>query len=166
MIVQSNVKMYADDCKFLAVVSTREQADSIQADLDNLATWARENNSFFNEAKCVVMHHEPNNRNFDCFLNDHRLEISVRERNLGVVITSDLSSTEQVKSALLPNQERVHVHRPRHGERSLQDFRSPASRDCNRSVKSVQSREYCKARASPTQSMVMSSSHLLAATNV
>ena len=99
-IVQSIVKLYADDCKLLAVVSTREQADTIQADLDNLSTWTEQNNSFFNEAKCVVMHHEPNNPNFEYYLNGHRLETTVRERDLGVIVTSDLSSSEQVKNAV------------------------------------------------------------------
>ena len=99
-IVHSNAKLYADDCKLLGVVSSNEQARVLQDDLDRISSWASSNNSFFNESKCVVMHQEPDNPNFNYNLNGHLLETSAKERDLGIMVTSNLSSAEQVKSAV------------------------------------------------------------------
>ena len=55
---------------------------------------------FLKVANCILMYHEPNNSNVDYFLDGHGLQTSVRELDLGAVVTSDLLSIEQVKNAI------------------------------------------------------------------
>ena len=99
-IVRSECKLYADDCKILGVVSSKEEAARIQKDLDNISEWASIWGSFLNEEKCVVMHQGPENQEAEYFLNGKALATSSREKDLGIVVTDDLSLSEQVKKAV------------------------------------------------------------------
>ncbi|RNA17494.1 RNA-directed DNA polymerase from mobile element jockey-like, partial [Brachionus plicatilis] len=51
------------------------------------------------DMKCVVMHFGANNRRHDYKLGGHTLAKTTRERDLGIIITSDLKSSEQAKRA-------------------------------------------------------------------
>ncbi|CAF1065393.1 unnamed protein product [Brachionus calyciflorus] len=46
----------------------------------------------YNEEKCVVMHFESSNKNYEYFLNNHKPTESNQEKDLGVVFTKDLKN--------------------------------------------------------------------------
>ena len=55
-VVQSTVKIFADDTKIYSAIETSTDCDKIQSDLDNLANWSEEWLLKFNVNKCKSMH--------------------------------------------------------------------------------------------------------------
>ncbi|CAF0832674.1 unnamed protein product [Brachionus calyciflorus] len=53
----------------------------------------------FNEEKCVVMHYGSSNKNYEYFLNNHKLTESNQEKDLAVVYTKDLKNSAHIAIA-------------------------------------------------------------------
>ena len=53
----------------------------------------------FNVGKCKVMHFGRMNQKRDYYIKDQKLETTSTEKDLGIVITSDLKSSEQCSQA-------------------------------------------------------------------
>ena len=49
-------KVFQNGCKLYNVVNNQQQVSELQADLNGAPKWAVDNESTFNESKCVVMH--------------------------------------------------------------------------------------------------------------
>ena len=62
----------------------------LQQDLSNLGKWSKKWQLPFNAEKCKVMHLGKKNPNHDYMLNDHILEASTTEKDLGVHIDDQL----------------------------------------------------------------------------
>ena len=95
--------MFADDTKVWCRLKTYTDSITLQEDLDSLQLWSDTWQLKFNTEKCEVMHigHSCETK---YFMNDgtnrRQLESVQQERDLGVVITSDLKSSSQcIKSA-------------------------------------------------------------------
>ena len=71
----------------------------MQHDLDILCDWAQTWHMTFNVAKCKVMHLGYGRINHEYFMNDQKLEIIDSEKDLGVVVTSNLKLGEQCRQA-------------------------------------------------------------------
>jgi len=103
----NTVKLYADDSKILADIGAKGEQDrhgALQADLDQATSWARDWLMQLNFEKCKVMHFGHGNPKKDYHLVDnegvvHTLEKTVAERDLGVIISSDLKQHRQVDKA-------------------------------------------------------------------
>ena len=80
-------KMFADDCKLYGVVN---QENLIQADLTNMEKWSEQWQLPFNASKCKVMHFGTSNEKRKYVLNDHQLETSNSEKDLGVFVDNEL----------------------------------------------------------------------------
>ena len=81
----SMCKLFADDCKLYGTVNNRED-NKTQFDLTNLETWSKTWQLPFNALKCKVMHFGNRNPKHLYYLNDHILEDTQSEKDLGVII--------------------------------------------------------------------------------
>jgi len=97
--VRNWILKFADDTKIFSQVSSPEDYINLQKDLNRLVTWAEEWQMLFNVGKCKVMHFGRLNQKRDYYMKDHKLETTSTEKDLGIVITSDLKSSEQCSQA-------------------------------------------------------------------
>jgi len=97
--ILSLIFKFADDTKLLARVTSAEDRDQLQADLDHLGEWSDKWQMKFNTEKCKVMHLGRGNLKYNYFMENRRLEVVEKERDLGVVISNDLKASNQCRSA-------------------------------------------------------------------
>ena len=93
------LKLFADDTKIMSKIVDDSSCNALQDDLNKLANWSNEWSIKFNEDKCKVMHIGKSNPHFDYKMNDHILQKTEIERDLGVLISNDLEWDQQVISA-------------------------------------------------------------------
>ena len=82
-------KMFADDCKIYGLVEN-VNLNKLQVDLCTLEVWSKKWQLPFNAEKCKVMHFGKNNPEHYDVLNNHVLEKSEQEKDLGVIIEKKL----------------------------------------------------------------------------
>ncbi len=90
---------FADDTKVGQVIEEEEDSSALQSNLDQLCSWARKWGMRFNEAKCRVMHFGRNNPRYPYTMNGVRLETTEEEKDLGVLICSNLKVGKQCERA-------------------------------------------------------------------
>ena len=97
------MKMFADDTKLWCRIKTDAESVVLQANLDSLQSWSDTWQLKFNADKCKVMHIGHSFQTKYYMGEDSarkELESVHQERDLGVIITSDLKSSSQcLKSA-------------------------------------------------------------------
>jgi len=101
--IKSNVRMFADDTKVWTRISSLEDGEVLQNDLNNLTSWSDKWKLGFNPEKCKVMHIGHS------FETKYRMKIQEKvweleetkeERDLGIIVTSNLKPSQQcVKAA-------------------------------------------------------------------
>ena len=91
----SKVSKFADDTKLGANVSSPEGVQQLQADLQKLGEWSEKWQMPFNLGKCKVMHigHANPRSNYSLLGSD--IEATDLEKDLGVLISSDLKFSKQ-----------------------------------------------------------------------
>ena len=94
-LVNSKIKMYADDTKLFGPVTSPVEAQVLQDDLDALTRWSKEWLLQFNVSKCKVMHCGPRNPGLKYFMKQangeaRELEETQTERDLGVYLSNTL----------------------------------------------------------------------------
>lgn len=98
--VSSVCKLYADDNKLITRVGSIEDENELQADIDNLVKWSQQWQIRFNAKKCHIMHFGKSNTRrsyfMNCDSNTHELETSNEERDIGVIISNDLKSSQHI----------------------------------------------------------------------
>ena len=97
--VRQTIKKFADDTKIMQVIETGDDAAELQHSLDNLYEWARTWGMAFNEAKCQVMHVGRHNPRHVYHMNGIRLEVSNKERDMGVTTSDNIKPAQQCKKA-------------------------------------------------------------------
>ena len=104
-IVKHLIRMYADDCKLIAIIKTLQDMIQLQNDIDSLQEWAKTWQMSFNYNKCKVMHLGNKNQRKDYTMKlgedrePHILEKTELEKDLGVLVSSDLKWAAQVDKA-------------------------------------------------------------------
>ena len=97
------ISKFADDTKIGNKASTLLQRQQIQTDLNKLVEWADRWQMNFNINKCKVLHLGNRNQKAQYNMNGIQLNAVDKEKDLGVIITSDLKPslqcTEAVKKA-------------------------------------------------------------------
>jgi hypothetical protein len=90
--VRTQLFQYADDATLSRVVATPEDADALQADLDDVQIWCHNNGMALNPKKCKVMDitHAHTPLYFEYTIDGAALEYVDRQRLLGVHVSSDL----------------------------------------------------------------------------
>jgi len=95
----SFILKFADDTKLFGIVNTDEDKAAIQRDLSCLVEWSEKWLMPFNTDKCVVLHLGKNNKEFDYVMNNTKLHTVNEEKDLGVIITSNLKPARQCQQA-------------------------------------------------------------------
>jgi len=91
----SRVAKFADDTKLGASVSNPDNIKTLKLDLIKIAEWSERWQMPFNLDKCKVMHIGHANQRANYSMLDHDIEKTNLEKDLGVLISSDLKSTKQ-----------------------------------------------------------------------
>ena len=97
--IKSKINIFADDTKMASKVDTVEDEKTVNEDLEALQNWSVTNNMKFNVNKCSVMHCGRLNRNIDYKLYGQKLRVTESEKDLGVIVNSDMKFKDQVASA-------------------------------------------------------------------
>ena len=79
----------------LMVVESEEDRSKFQAMLTNLESWSREWEMLFNMDKCQVIQAGRQNHHFECMWGGRVLEVTEAEKDVGVMITSNLKPSVQ-----------------------------------------------------------------------
>ena len=98
-LLTSILRKFADDTKMGKKVRTDVDRQELQEALDRLCNWAREWGMEFNVAKCKVMHLGHTNPKFSYSMNGQKLEESLEEKDIGVVITANMKPNAQCARA-------------------------------------------------------------------
>ena len=88
-VKRSLCKLFADDCKLYRTVTSSGSID-LQQDLHNLEVWSDTWQLPFNATKCKVLHFGNHNPQQSYVLNNHTLESTRNEKDLGVIIDGEL----------------------------------------------------------------------------
>jgi len=101
--IKCSIKMFADDTKMWRVMRTEGDGRELQEDLNKLMRWSEDWQLLFNAEKCKVMH-IGHHLKTDYYMKDtvgstKKLQETERERDLGIVVASDLKPAEQCKVA-------------------------------------------------------------------
>ena len=104
-LVNSKIKMFADDIKIYTQVTSFSHALSFQNDLDKLCGWAEEWLLSFNIAKYKCLKYGINASHYGYYMNDDwsnsKLSVVPSEKDLEVWITSKPDFSLQCDKALL-----------------------------------------------------------------
>ena len=102
--------MFADDTKLYRTVSTAEDGEKLQSDLNRLAAWSNTWLLKFNEEKCVVLKFRDCIK-FSYSLNGFDLEQVDSQRDLGIIMNSKLSPVDHIKLIVNKATQRLHMIR-------------------------------------------------------
>ena len=93
--VKCKISKFADDTKIANRVISLSQHQELQNDLNTLGEWAVDSQMFFNVDKCKVLHIGNRNVQANYMMNGKQLAKVEQEKDLGVVISSDLKPSKQ-----------------------------------------------------------------------
>ena len=93
--VDSKILKFADDTKLIARVGTVQEVERLRDDLRKLFQWAEDWQMMFNVDKCSLLHFGYNNGRVDLELGGKLLVAHESERDLGVIVQSDLKVDQQ-----------------------------------------------------------------------
>ena len=98
-LVQSNMKMFADDVKLYRKIESHTDFEILQDDINTLCEWSKKWLLQFNIQKCKVMHCGSSNPKFKYKMHGEDLQTTDTERDLGITITSDLKPSTHFQRA-------------------------------------------------------------------
>ncbi|XP_063921257.1 uncharacterized protein LOC135136058 [Zophobas morio] len=103
-LISSNHAFYADDCKLYAnpILNYRE----LQTDLNTVYRWCLDWLIPLNNGKCKVLHLGTNNPKHIYMIDNEAVKMVDSQNDLGVIITSDLSWSNQRDKELLEKVQR------------------------------------------------------------
>ena len=99
-VVNSSVKIFADDTKVYRNVSTQEDRRLLQSDLDAVSRWSDIWQLPFNADKCTVLHIGSRNPENSYALNGLQLSKTESEKDLGIYVDPDLRFRRQAAGAV------------------------------------------------------------------
>jgi len=101
-IVNSSVKLFADDTKIYRELTHDSDTSALQSDLDSLEEWTRNWQVKFNPEKCDVMRisHEQDKSNHQYYLSNAMLKCVDSYKDLGIIMSRDLSWSNQVDASV------------------------------------------------------------------
>ena len=97
--IMSMILKFADDTKIFRKVTNSSEGLQLQQDLKRLCDWADKWQMEFNTSKCKTMHIGNGNIEYDYSVKGHQLDAVMTEKDLGVIISSNLKVAEQCHEA-------------------------------------------------------------------
>jgi len=98
--IMSKLNKFADDCKLGKSISNADDVEVLRQDLGRLSKWASEWQMEFNVDKCSVLHMGRTNALNTYEISSKQLKVSQTERDLGVLVDSNMKFIEQCNSAV------------------------------------------------------------------
>ena len=92
----ATLSKFADDCKITHKVSTKEDTDTVQTDINTLWAWSDKWQLVFHPDKCKTLHLGHNNQKKQYYINNQPIKSVNFEKDLGVYTTEDLKQHKQV----------------------------------------------------------------------
>ena len=99
-IINSSVKIFADDTKIYRKVTEEQDRLQLQSELDAVSDWSNKWQMPFNADKCTVLHIGNQNSEGEYTLDGLQLKKTDLEKDLGIVMDSDLKFRKQAASAV------------------------------------------------------------------
>ena len=98
-ITTSQLLMFVDDTKCFSGISSALDPITLQSDLNAITSWCTVNKLSLNEAKCVYLRFFPHLTSCEhsYTLNNRPIQSSNSHRDLGVILTSDLSFSSHIQ---------------------------------------------------------------------
>ena len=93
--VVSHILKFADYFKIFGKVVEVSDVNQLEKDLDVIVAWTEKWQMKMNTDKCKVMHIGGNNVNHKYSMLGHKLQVVEREKDLGIMLSSDTKSVEQ-----------------------------------------------------------------------
>ena len=93
--IQCILSEFMDDTKLGGAVNMLKEQNAIQRDLDRLEQWAQVNFMRFNKARCKVLHTGCGNPHCQYKLGHERMEHSLAEKDLAVLVDCQLDMSQQ-----------------------------------------------------------------------
>ncbi len=95
--VNSQIRLFADDCLLYRPVTTQEDHQLLQNDMDNLQQWAEEWGMRFNAKKCFILSVKNKSSHF-YKIGDQILQQVQHNPYLGLLISEDLKWTKHISN--------------------------------------------------------------------
>ena len=99
--VQCNTQMFADDTKIYQSMSSLPDAKKLQTDLSAAINWSNQWQLLFNAEKCRALHIGGSSEGQPYYMGGCQLERTALEKDLGVLVDSELKFREQAAAAVL-----------------------------------------------------------------
>ena len=93
--LSSKVLKFAHDTKVFRTVNTDTDKETLQDDLTKLVKWSGKWQMLFNFGKCKCIHIGHGNVSKEYFMGNTILGTSVKEKDLGVTVSADMTVSEQ-----------------------------------------------------------------------
>ena len=93
--LSSKVLKFADDTKVFRTVQTDTDKETLQDDLTKLVKWFEKCQILFNFGKYKCIHIGHGNMSKEYFMGNTILGTSVKEKDLGVTVSADMTIAEQ-----------------------------------------------------------------------
>jgi len=94
--VSSPILKFADDTKILRPLTSTNDHEELQKDLDKLHRWSLKWEMKFNASKCKVIHFGHNNPQFPYIIEGQILEKSSQEKDLGITMQPNLDFDKHI----------------------------------------------------------------------
>ena len=98
-VVESDMILFADDTKLYRKIESEEDSHILQRDIDNLYLWSKDWLMEFNKDKCKTIHSGHGNQCIRYNIDETILNSTVKEKDLGVIMSSDLKPSAQCVAA-------------------------------------------------------------------
>lgn len=98
--LHSYLLMFADDSECLMDLKSPQDSVFLQSDLDSMVSWCSEWNMSFNAKKCALMRFGPEISPPSYFIHKDLIPLCTSHKDLGVLITNNLSWTPHIQAIL------------------------------------------------------------------
>lgn len=99
-VVVNKICKFADNTKLLGIAASDQDTTRLQSDFKNLCALSNEWLMLFNVEKCKVIHFGYNNTQAEYEMNGKQLGKTIEERDLGIIMQSDLKWSKQCSKAV------------------------------------------------------------------
>ena len=102
-IVESTMKLFADDAKIFKAIESFDDINVIQDDINKLLKWSTEWQLPLNISKCKCIHYGKNNPNHTYTMNNSVLTTDTEEKDVGVTFDNTLEFRLHIRN-IMPKQ--------------------------------------------------------------